>query len=72
MPKPKTSPPTSLAADAYKWQDVIAAFDTTERIIYSLPKCRECGAVVEACDREKHYDWHLAARNALQPDPESR
>ena len=57
MPTKKTQ---TLAEDAYKWQDVALAFGQTEQVVYSLPKCRVCGALVEACDREMHYDWHAA------------
>lgn len=35
-----------------------SSFETTEQIVYSLYKCLECGACLEACDREKHYKWH--------------
>lgn len=52
----------SRAEDEYKWQEVNASFDRTEQIGYNLPKCRECGAIVEADDREKHYDWHQRTR----------
>lgn len=41
-----------------KLQEIDCAFGNTSRIVYSLPKCLECGAVVEDDDKEKHCNWH--------------
>lgn len=47
-----------------RYQEVLDSFDRTEQIVYSLPKCLECGAVVESDDREKHYYWHRSLERA--------
>jgi hypothetical protein len=57
MSKRKTQAEIDAEA-AVKYEIVRDSFDRTDQIVYSLPKCCECGAIVEDDDREKHYDWH--------------
>ena len=55
----KPAPPANVSEP---WPPVWQAhFDRTEPIVYSLPKCLECGALVEDRDRGKHYNWHRKA-----------